>query len=248
MSADTLRWEPLTTEYDILVSRQHCFNTDTILLAHFSAPRNRELCADFGTGSGAIPLLWQGHYYPKHIYAVELQQNACALLQQTLQKHQLKEKITLLHRDITTLKPGQPPFTQELDVIACNPPYQQAGTGLVNADISRRVARHEGACTPQEICCVAAKLLKYGGRLCMCQRPQRLFDVMQAMQQASIMPKRLRFVQQRQSKAPSLFLLEGRFGGNSGMTVEPVLLIEDAHGAFSSEMLEIYGDYKQGRA
>ena len=79
----------------------------------------------------------------------------------------------------------------------------------------------------------------------MCQRPQRLYDMMHTMQQAGIMPKRLRFVQQRQGKAPGLFLLEGRKGGNPGMTVEPVLFIENEIGGFSPEMLEIYGDYKQ---
>ena len=169
------------------------------------------------------------------------------MVQRTLQKNNLEANITLLHQDLTTLKPGQAPFTQELDLIACNPPYQEAGTGLVNPDESKRIARHEGACTPDDICRVASKLLKYGGKLCMCQRQQRLFDIMESMKQAGIMPKRLRLVQQRLSKAPSLFLLEGRKGGNPGMVVEPVLMIENESGAFSDEMLQIYGDYKQGK-
>ncbi len=241
------RWEPLSDQYQIIVSKQHCFNTDTILLAHFSAPKRRDLCADFGTGCGAIPVIWSGRYAPRHIYAVELQDNACSMVQRTLQKNGLENQITLLHQDLTTLKPSRPPFTQELDLIACNPPYQEAGTGLVNPDPGKRLARHEGACTPADICRTAAKLLKYGGRLCMCQRPQRLYDIMAAMHSAGVMPKRLRFVQQRPAKAPSLFLLEGRFGGSAGMTVEPVLMIEDGKGGFSAEMMEIYGDYKQGR-
>ena len=178
---------------------------------------------------------------------IELQDNACSMVQRTLQKNNLEANITLIHQDLTTLKPGLTPFTQELDLIACNPPYQEAGTGLVNPDDSKRIARHEGACTPDDICRVASKLLKYGGKLCMCQRPQRLFDIMESMKKVGIMPKRLRLVQQRLSKAPSLFLLEGRKGGNSGMIVEPVLMIEDENGAFSDEMLQIYGDYKQGK-
>ena len=167
-------------------------------------------------------LIWSSRYMPRHIYAVELQDNACSMVQRTLQKNNLEANITLIHQDLTTLKPGLTPFTQELDLIACNPPYQEAGTGLVNPDDSKRIARHEGACTPDDICRVASKLLKYGGKLCMCQRPQRLFDIMESMKKVGIMPKRLRLVQQRLSKAPSLFLLEGRKGGNSGMIVEPV--------------------------
>ena len=247
MLLDGERWEPISSQYQIIVSKQHCFNTDTILLAHFASPRKKDFCADFGTGCGTIPLIWSSRYMPRHIYAVELQDNACSMVQRTLQKNNLEANITLIHQDLTTLKPGLTPFTQELDLIACNPPYQEAGTGLVNSDDSKRIARHEGACTPDDICRVASKLLKYGGKLCMCQRPQRLFDIMESMKKVGIMPKRLRLVQQRLSKAPSLFLLEGRKGGNSGMIVEPVLMIEDENGAFSDEMLQIYGDYKQGK-
>ncbi len=81
--------------------------------------------------------------------------------------------------------------------------------------------------------------------LCMCQRPERLSDVIESMRRSGIEPKRLRLVQQRKSKAPKLFLIEGRRGGKRGfMDVLPTLFIEDGQGGFSEEMLEIYGDYK----
>lgn len=242
------RWEPISSKYSIIVTKQHCFNTDTILLAHFSSPRKKDICADFGTGCGTIPLIWCSKYMPKHIFAVELQDNACNMMQRTLQKNNLEQQVTLLHQDLTTIKAGKPPFTKELDLIACNPPYQEAGTGFVNPDESKRIARHEGTCTPDDICRVAAKLLKHGGKLCMCQRPQRLYDIMASMQKVGITPKRLCLVQQRLSKAPSLFLLEGRKGCNAGMVVEPTLIIEGPNGGFSKEMMEIYGDYKNERS
>lgn len=50
----------------------------------------------------------------------------------------------------------------------------------------------------------------------MCQRPERLGDVMESMRKFDIEPKTLRLVQQRVSKAPKLFLLEGRRGGKRG--------------------------------
>ena len=54
------------------------------------------------------------------------------------------------------------------------------------------------------------------------------------------------FVQQRQNKAPKLFLVEGRRGGKpSSLIVEKTLLIEDEKGEFSQEMKEIYGCYKE---
>lgn len=87
--------------------------------------------------------------------------------------------------------------------------------------------------------------MQFGGRFCICQRPERLADVMEAMRKFSIEPKVLRLVQQRRSKAPKLFLIEGRKGGNRGfLNVLPTLFIEDDSGSFSEEMLQIYGDYK----
>ena len=53
------RWEPLSSACRALVTREHSFTTDTLLLADFSLPRRGEVCADLGTGCGAIPLLWR---------------------------------------------------------------------------------------------------------------------------------------------------------------------------------------------
>ena len=68
---------------------------------------------------------------------------------------------------------------------------------------------------------------------------------MESLRRLATEPQRLRLVQQRKSKAPKLFLLEGRKNGNRGyLDVMPTLFIEDENGDFSAEMLEIYGDYK----
>lgn len=80
----------------------------------------------------------------------------------------------------------------------------------------------------------------------MCQRPERLTDVLLSMRNSGIEPKKLRFVQQRAGKAPKLFLCEGRRGGKSGgLVMMPTLLIEDGSGGFSREMIDIYGAYKE---
>ena len=131
------------------------------------------------------------------------------------------------------------------DVVVCNPPYKIGGGGIKNPTSARLIARHESECTLDDICSAASKLLQFGGRFYMCQRPERLGDVMESMRKFDIEPKTLRLVQQRVSKAPKLFLLEGRRGGKRGfLNVLPTLFIEDESGNFSKEMLEIYGSYK----
>lgn len=238
-------WEPLSPKIKIIVSPQHRFTTDTLLLAWFSAPKHKELCCDFGTGCGTIPLLWEERSQPRHSYAIELQENAYSMASRSVAANGLTHKITVLHRDLRDIAASrEAPFCEGLDLIACNPPYKELGTGFVNPDSSKAMARHEQSCTLDHLCKSAKNALRYGGRFCICQRPQRLCEILSVLSQNGLEPKRLRLVQQRPQKAPSLFLLEARKGGKVGLSVEPVLFIEGPDGDFSPEMQEIYGTYK----
>ena len=82
--------------------------------------------------------------------------------------------------------------------------------------------------------------MQYGGRFCLCQRPERLTDVLLAMRQNGLEPKRLRWVQQRPEKAPWLFLAEGKAGAKPGLITEPPLIVENADGSYTDEMKQIY--------
>ncbi|MBR1482837.1 MAG: methyltransferase [Ruminococcus sp.] len=237
------RLEPLGGGMHVWVSDAHHFSTDTILLAHFSQPKGRKQCVDLGTGCGTIPLLWLRENKELRVTAVELQEEACALTQKSIAHNQIGDKLTVLNADLRDLKDKLPLGC--FDVVACNPPYKLGGSGIENPDSAKLLARHEAACTLQDICRTASGLLQFGGRFCVCQRSERLADVMEAMREFAIEPKTLRLVQQRQTKAPKLFLLEGRKGGKRGfLNVLPTLLIEDESGGFSAEMMAIYGDYK----
>lgn len=123
--------------------------------------------------------------------------------------------------------------------MTCNPPYKIAGAGILSENIPSQIARHETTCTIEDVCAAAAWLLKYQGRLCICQRPERLADVFCAMRAYQIEPKRLRLIHQTPDKPPWLFLLEGRRAGKPFMQIEPPLIVEGEKG-FSSEVLRIY--------
>ncbi len=237
--------EPLSRNFSVIVSRSHYFTTDTLLLASFSLPKAGETCADFGTGCGAIPLIWCARANPRKIYALELQKEACSQARRSAELNDLRETIEVLGLDIRTLPSEKPRFLQGLDLVACNPPYKASGSGIKNSGDALRIARHECECTLSDIARAAASALRFGGRFCLCQRPERLCDVLEAMRANGLEPKRLRFVQQRIGKEPSLFLVQGMRGGKPGLRVEPPLFIEDA-GGYSQEMLEIYGDYREG--
>ncbi len=244
-----MRTEPLGSGVQIYVTDTHHFTTDTILLSNFAAVKNGDRVVELGTGCGTIPLLMIRDSSPKSITAVELQQDAIELLKCSLELN-LKngvEKSALIHplhgdiRDIASLLPAG-----ESDLVVCNPPYKLSGSGITNPDPSKLTARHESECTLDDICEAARWLLRFGGRFVMCQRPERLTDVLSCMRAHDLEPKRLRMVQGRAGKAPKLFLCEAKRGSKPGyMDVLPALIIEDESG-FTDEMKQIYASYKEG--
>lgn len=235
--------EPLGNDISVYVNDKHRFSTDTILLANFSFVKGSKKCVELGTGCAAIPLLWCRHNKNLKIFAVEIQHDACVLAQKSVDYNGLNENIKIINENLNNLN-GILPYGS-FDVVVCNPPYKLSGCGITNFDTAKHIARHEKECTLDDICRTASKLLQFGGKLCICQRPERLADAMELMRKYDIEPKVLRLVQARISKPPKLFLLEGRRGGNRGfLQVKPTLLIEDGNGNFSAEMNEIYGCFK----
>ena len=232
--------EPFGGGIRIIVSDEHKFWTDTVILANFSMPKkNDKKVCDLGSGCGPIPLIWLRNGTDAHITAVEIQENACSMLSRSLSMNDLSDKVNVVNSDLRELK-GKIDLSS-YDLVVCNPPYKAEGTGIKSSKQAHIIARHESLCTMDDIALCASRLLRFSGRFCMCQRPERICDVITAMRNNSIEPKRLRFVQQRKDKAPKLFLIEGRRGGKpGGLKVEPVLFVENESGGFSDEMIRIY--------
>ena len=237
-------FESLGNGISVIVSEENHFSTDTILLADFSAPKKHEKVIELGAGCGTISLIWCRNQPPKSITSVEIQPQGADMLRRSAEHNRLSDRITVINGDLRNLG-GLVEFGS-FDMAAMNPPYKIGGGGIVNPDRQKQIARHETECTLDDITSAAARLLRFGGRFCICQRPERLTDVLLSMRNAGIEPKRLRLVQQRRDKAPKLFLAEGKRGGNpGGLVTLPTLFIEGDNSGLSEEMINIYGDYKE---
>ena len=230
-------FEKLSDTIEICISDEHRFGTDAFLLADFACPRKKDLVCDLCTGSGIVALLMKKNCNPKHIIAVDIQEQAIEQLNISIEKSNLSD-IEAVCADLKELWENAPDRT--LDVVTCNPPYKINNTGAKNDLDAITIARHEVLCTIDDVCETASKLLKFGGRLCLCNRPERLGDVIMAMKKYDIEPKRLRFVSKNPHTAPWLFLIEGKKGSKPYMKVEPQLYTQGENG-FSDELLRIYG-------
>ena len=199
----------------------HGFGTDAFLLTGFCSYKANENVCDLGTGCGIIPMLMQREKPPKHIFAVDIQPEAIAQLETGIAKCEHPVNITPVCADLRTLWEGAPVHT--LDLVTCNPPYFADDAGYHAQTAAKEIARHEVSCDMNDICAAAARLLRYHGRFCLCCRPERLTDVMFAMRQNAIEPKRLRFVCKTPESAPWLFLMEGMTHAKPFLRVEPAL-------------------------
>lgn len=242
MASRDERTEDLAKNLKIYVSDAHIFTSDAIVLADFCAPRHKDKCCDLGTGNGIIPLLWLRDFQPKEIVGVELSESAVKLLNKTLSLNKIENSITPIHCDLRELKGVLP--NEYYDIVSINPPYKKLGTGIVNEGEDYKNARHEFTCTLEDASCAASKLLKFGGRFCICQRPERLPDIFAAMRKFKIEPKSLREVIQRPGKEPSLVLVEGKKGSAAGFRISPPLILEDENGNYTPEAEKLFYSYK----
>lgn len=234
--------EYIDSSLKLIVSESHTFGTDALLLAAFSAPKRKNNMCDFGTGCGIIPFYWLREGAEK-VSAVEIQDKACDQLNRSITLNGIEDRFRLVHSDLRDLngKLEKGAF----DLVTMNPPYTEEGHGIMSRASADKIARHETNLSLGELFLSASELLKFGGRMCICLRPERLAQAMCEMRNAKIEPKRLRFVSQRDGKAPWLFLLEGKKGRNPGLIVEKELHIENPDSTPSEEMNIIMGSYKK---
>lgn len=229
---------PLTHGITAAISDAHRFTTDSVLLSRFAAPRADDMVAELCCGCGAITLLWfgEGEIPPRHVVGVDLLPEATALFSLSVEKNNLANRIRVVCDDLKDYKNISALAANAFDLVVCNPPYFKAGHG----GGARQTARQETDLDIADVCRAAGRALRYGGRFCVCFKPQRLPDLFEAMRAAGLEPKRIRPVLTQPGTIPHLFLAEARRGGNRQLDWLPELYLQNSDGTPSAEYREIY--------
>lgn len=216
-----------------------CFGMDAVLLSGFVKVRPGARVLDMGTGTGIIPILVEAKTQAAQISAIEIQEESADMARRSVRLNGLENKIDIVTGD---LREADKFFdAASFDVVTCNPPYMIGQHGLTNPDAPKAIARHEILCTLEDVVRSAAKLLKTGGKFCMVHRPFRLAEIMTAMVQYRLEPKRMRLVYPYADKEPNMVLIEGCRGGRPRMTVEKPLIIFQAPNVYTDELRDTYG-------
>lgn len=221
-----------------------CFGIDAILLAHFAKVSNaKQKILDIGTGTGIIPIVMHAIYKKGHFTGIDIQEQMIEMASRSVLLNKIEQDVEMKVVDVKCCKEHFQ--AGQFDIITCNPPYMKGHAGLKNEHPSKTIARHEVACTLEDIISGASYVLKYGGKLCMIHRPHRLVDIFVAMRQNRIEPKVIRMVHPKLGKEPTMVLVEGIKNGNPELRVQPPLYVYHEDGTYTEEIYQIYG--KKGR-
>lgn len=201
----------------VYTTAAHSFGEDALLLAAFCRIRPKEAACDLGTGCGILPLWWFDRGHRGVCAAVEQAPEAVELLAAAARACGA-ENIKPLCDDLRTFRSAVP-----FDLVSCNPPYFPAGAGRRSRSAARDAARRETLCTLEDVCAAGSRLLKDGGRLCLCQRPERLAQAVCLLHAAHLEPRRLQLVAQTPQSAPWLCLIEARKNRAPGLQMLPIL-------------------------
>ncbi|SDZ66573.1 tRNA1(Val) A37 N6-methylase TrmN6 [Evansella caseinilytica] len=205
------------------------FSMDAVLLAKFTkVPKEHGRMVDLCTGNGAIPLLLSLRTKAK-IDAVEIQETLYELARKSVVYNRLEEQIHVIHQNILELN-GEVQWGS-YDVVTCNPPYF-AVTSLHSKNNNEKVsyARHEIACTLEDVLRISSRLVKQTGRIALVHRPERLAEIFSLMKKYRLEPKRIQFVHPKRQREANMVLVEGVRGGKSGLkTLPPFFVYGEGH-------------------
>ncbi len=217
-------------------------SVDSLLLARFVRPEPGWSVVDLGCGNGVVGLV-MAHDQPEcQVLGVEIQG---PLLSQASEGARLNRlwNMRFLRADLRQFPWDD--STERFDLVVANPPYRKVGSGRLSPDPVRAAARHELVGNVNDFARAAGSLLREGCASAWIFLPERIEDLLAAVEDAGMEPVRYRFVHSRVDEPPSLVLLEAIKGGGLGMRweEEPLVLYRGTGRDYTVEAREIlYGN------
>ena len=210
------------------------FGMDSVLLADFAQAKPSDRVADFGCGTGILPLLMIGRGKGKEFLGIEIQDQMAEMAQRTVLLNGLENRIRIIHADVSQLPDVIAPCS--VDAIVCNPPYGIPGQAMKNQKEGLATARHQDPNTLNRFLTTAFRVLKGKGRIFLVYPAPQMFSLMTDLRE----PKRFRMVYPDRNHPANLVLVEGVKDGRPRLHPLPPLIIYEQNGTLTNEMKSIY--------
>ena len=112
---DKFKLENLGSGITAVISKEHGFGTDALLLADFAAVRENNRCCDMGSGCGIIPLLWLKKNMSRPVAAVEISEQGCEQMKKAAEVNSLGGRLEIFNEDLRRVREFLP--AGEFDVV-----------------------------------------------------------------------------------------------------------------------------------
>jgi tRNA1Val (adenine37-N6)-methyltransferase len=208
------------------------FGTDALLLAAYPDARySRGI--ELGGGTGIVSMLLLSRGKLGTVECVEAQEEYFELIKRNTELNGLQGKLIPVLADIREYAPRA-----EFDVAFSNPPYMKLDSGKRNTSDKKNIARHEVKGDVRDFANAARRYLKFGGSFVVVYRPDRLIDLISALREESLEPKRASLVFADKDSQPSMILIEAKKGGKSGLKfTKPFIIYRDKeHKEYTDDM------------
>ncbi len=193
-------------------------STDSIALADFvKLPKNARVL-DLGSGCGTLGLMLCAKDAACSVTGVELSHKAHEMALRNTEQNHISHRYTSICADLKTIPDFIP--AGSFQVCISNPPYFTGGL----QSKTYALARHDDACSLQDLFQAAGWALRYGGDFFLVHKPEYLAEICAAASNHHLEPKRLRLLRHREDGAVSLILLQCRKGGKPGLIWEDASL------------------------
>ena len=214
------------------------FGMDAVLLSDFVRAEAQATVADFGTGTGILPLLMWGRGKGQRFEAFEIQREMADMARRSVALNGLSARIRVHEASVeeapSLLSSGS------VDVIVCNPPYGMPGATLHNPGLSKDLARHHDPRGLKPWFTAAYRLLRGRGRMALIYPAPMMLSLMNDLSRAALIPKRFRMIYPRVDKPANLVLVEAVKDARPTLQPEPPLIVYEQDGTMTPELRKIY--------
>lgn len=204
------------------------FSLDALLLAAF-AGRERvggRVC-DLGTGCGVVGLKLALDHPDFFAFGLDLNPDMLRHARENARRLGLRERFFPLLADACGPLGLAP---ESMDMVLCNPPYRDPGTGRTCPDRDRTLARFESRAALGDFVRAAGYLLRNRKSCFFIHLAERADELLDLLRAARLAPKDLLFVHARPDASARLALVRALKNGGPGLSVLPPLFLHEGRG------------------
>lgn len=213
------------------------FSVDALLLAAFAGQHNLDgQIVDLGAGCGVVGLALALMHQKIQVIGLDRDAGVLVHAQKNARHLGLVQRFAPVCASVT--RPGAL-RAESADLVVCNPPYRQEGTGRVCLQVAKNPARFETEGSLEDFLRASALLVKNKRACAFIYLAERVDDLLSGLCAMRLRPKELLFVHPRQEQPAKLVLVRAVKNGGSSLRVAPPLFLHGPEtGDFTPQALQ----------